>query len=217
MQQVAQGFGLGPEQMQKIVEASLPAFAALMQRQMSDPQAMAQWMRLLSAGSAGSSPFGWPMAMPAATPDPAKAGAEAMGKLFGSPEVADAVTRQISATSGVGQAVMNAMMPTLAAMAVSAVAAANAKPGTDFTEFAKTLQPVTSKLPNPIGPNTPFDDTFGEFIRGFNRGRPEPQPEPELSEVEMMLNQMVDAGRQAQAVHQQAIEDILDRMMGRKT
>ncbi len=212
---LGQQYGLSPDQMQRTLEATLPAFAAVMQRQLSDPAAMANWAKMVSAMAPGGLPFGLPSA-PEPQSEMAKATSDAMGKLFGSPEVANAVAKQIAASSGVGQAVMNSMMPMMAAMMVSAITAANAKPGTDFNDLAKTLQPVTSKLPNPIGPNSPFDETIGEFIRGFNRGRPEPQPEPERSDVEVMLSQIVAAGKQAQAAHAQAIEDILDRMMGRK-
>ena len=49
---------------------------------------------------------------------------------------------------------------------------------------------MTAKVPNPIGPNTLFDETVGEFVRGYNRGRPKPHPEPPRSEFEQMLGVM---------------------------
>ncbi|MDR3495429.1 MAG: DUF937 domain-containing protein [Ancalomicrobiaceae bacterium] len=204
---LARQFALPPEAVKRAFDVAMPTLAATAQRQMSDPQALTNWIALMT-------PVPTRPASGAASADPARAGAEAIGQLFGSSEVADAVAGQVAATTGLGQAVTTAMMP-WAAVALAASLAAAANPGGDPHDLAKAIAPVTSKLSNPIGPNTPFDNTFGEFVRGYNRGRPPPQPEPPASELEQLLGTMVEAGRQAHATHIQAVEEILDRLMGR--
>lgn len=205
--QLARQFALPPDEIKRALDVALPTLAATLQRQLSDPKAMASFLALMTPAASRPS-----VSRPSA--DPARAGAEAIGKLFGSAEVADAVARQTAATTGLGQAVMTAMMP-WAAVALATGLAAASKPGGDPGDLAKAIEPMTAKVPNPIGPNTLFDETVGEFIRGYNRGRPQPQPEPPRSELEQMLGVLVETGRQAQAAHIQAVEEILDRLMGR--
>jgi len=196
-------FDLTPEQSARAVEAMLPMIAALLQRQLSDPAAAAQWMSFLSA-------------MPATKIRPNETATKAAATLFGSTDIADAVATQISATSGVGQAVAKSMLPWVTAMMVGGLAAANAKPGSDLGKVtANAMKPVLATIPNPVGPASFADDTIGEFVRGYNRGRPEQKPEPDLSEAEKILQQMVDAGHKAHAAQAEAFDKMLDGWFGR--
>jgi hypothetical protein len=196
-------FDLTPEQSAKLMETMLPMIAAILQRQLSDPQAAANWVKFMSA-------------MPNVKIAPNAAATKAAAKLFGSSEIADAVAEQVSATSGVGQAVAKAMLPWATAMMVGGLAAANAKPGSDLSEITSAMTPVLATIPNPIGPKSFADETIGEFVRGYLRGRPEPTPEPEKTEAEKMLQQMVDIGRTAHAAQLDAFDAMLDGWFGRK-
>jgi len=200
-------FELTPEQTVRATEAMLPMIAALLQRQLSDPQALAKWGNYLAA-------------MPTMPLPPNEAATQATAKLLGSPEIADALAGQISASAGVGQAVAKAMLPWATALMVGAATAASTKPGTDVGTIADSvtgaMKPVLATIPNPIGPNSFVDDTFGEFVRGYNRGRPVVPPEPDLSEAEKLLQQMVDQSREAQAAQIEAFEAMLDGWFGRK-
>lgn len=199
----ASAFDVTPDQSKKAVEAMLPMIAAILQRQMSDPQAAANWVSFLAS-------------MPQAKIQPSDAATKAAAQLFGSTEIADAVADQISASSGVTQAVSKAMLPWVAAMMVGGLAAAKAKPGEELDDMTGAMKPMLANIPNPMGPKSFADDTFGEFVRGYNRGRPAPQPEPELTDAEKMLQQIVDVGRQAQAAQAEAFETLLDGWFGRK-
>jgi hypothetical protein len=201
--QFAKAFDLTPEQSARAVEAMLPVIVAMLQRQMSDPKAAASWLKLMAV-------------MPQQKTVIPAAATEAMARLTGSPEIADAIAEQISASSGVGQAVARAMLPWATAIMVGGLAAANARPGTGITQASDAMKPVLATIPNPVGPKSFADDTFGAFVRGYVRGRPEQAPEPELTEAEKLLQQMLDAGRQAQAAQMQAIESLLDGWTGKK-
>jgi hypothetical protein len=196
-------FDLTPEQSARALEVMLPMIAAVLQRQLSNPAAAANWLSFLAA-------------MPKTNVQPNEAATSAAAKLFGSPEIADAVADQISATSGVGQAVAKAMLPWVSAMMIGGLAAANAKPGSDLGKVTTdAMKPVLATIPNPIGPKSFADDTIGEFVRGYNRGRPDPAHEPDLSEAEKILQRMVDASHKAQAAQAQAFDAMLDGWFGR--
>lgn len=194
-------FNLNPKQSTAAMETMMPLIAAAFQRQLADPHAAAQWLELAKA-------------MPAVKVKPTEAQSAAAAKLLGSREVADAVADQIAAASGVGQAVAKAMLPWATALMVGSVAAVSAKPGNEFEQIAEAMKPVLATIPNPIGPRSFADDTFGAFVRGFNRGRPETPPEPELTEAEKLLASMVEAGRQAHAAQSEAFDSFLDTWFG---
>ncbi len=202
MQPFSSPFNLTPEQSARAVETMLPMIAAFLQRQLSDPEAAAKWVTFLSA-------------MPSVKIEPNAVATKAAAKLFGSTEIADAFAQQISATSGVGQAVAKAMLPWVTAMMVGWLAAASAKPGSDLDELTSKMRPVLATIPNPVGPKSLADETIGEFVRGYMRGRPEPEPEPDLNEAEKMLQQFVKVGRQAHAAQIEAFDAMLDGWFGR--
>jgi hypothetical protein len=198
---VLRQFNLNPQQSTAAMETMMPLIAAAFQRQLADPHAAAQWLELAKA-------------MPAVKVKPTDAQMTAAAKLLGSREVADALADQIAASSGIGQAVAKAMLPWATALMVGSVAAASAKPGNEFEEIAEAMKPVLATIPNPIGPKSFADDTFGAFVRGFNRGRPETPPEPELTDAEKLLASMVEAGRQAHAAQTEAFDSFLDNWFG---
>ncbi len=197
-------FDLSPEQSALVAETMLPMIAQVLQRQLSDPRTAAKWVQFLAS-------------MPVARIEPSDAAVKAAAKLFGSQEIADALAKQVSAASGVTQAVTKAMVPWVAAMMVGGLAAAGAKPGAEVEDMTEAMQPVLATIPNPMGPKSIADETIGEFVRGYNRGRPEVPPEPDLTEAERLLAQMVEAGRKAQAAQTEAFDAMLDTWFGRKS
>ncbi len=256
LDRLARQFSLTPDQATQAVQAMMPAFAAALQKQMTDPNA---WTAL----------FGL-MAQRAAVPDAMSAfapgnplGQEAIDRLFGSPDVAKAVAAQIAGMTGLGPDALAGMMPGVAATLMSglgqamqgnpmagAMAAwaspggaaqhpfaammktltdAGAAPQAAFTQAlqhmirsmprptgeTETFEAMLKRVPNPAGPASAFDDTIGEFVRGFNRGRPEPKTAPE-QDLADMFGQMFQAGANAQAGQVQAFGEMLDRMWKKK-
>lgn len=86
------------------------------------------------------------------------------------------------------------------------------------TGETETFEEMLKRAPNPTGPQSAFDETFGAFIRGFNRGRPEAEPESEtpFDEFGKMVGQMFQAGQTAQAAQVHAFETILDQFWGKR-
>src|SRR5687767_5733598 len=115
---LAPHYGLSEDQMEKAVEAFLPAFSAGLKRSTADPFGLLEFMRRLAT----------PEYMRAyLNPESARTAARAPGEdaltlLFGSPEAARAVAGQASAFTGLAQETMNALMPALAAMTFGGLA-----------------------------------------------------------------------------------------------
>ncbi len=223
--ETAAAFGLGPDQVRGATAALGPAIDAALKRRAADPRALAEIM-------------GWVKPKPdlaAAMP-----GGEALGKLFGSRELTQAIVDQISRTSGVDKRSLEIMLPIASeAVMVSFAETLKSHPLTEglATLFqpkprpAPTLDEIltdnfgaeTSRLvadtlkntPNPIGPSTFFGEVLGEFVRGFNNGGPpideEIAPEDQVPQPREMVDRLFEAGRDAQAEQARALEALFDR------
>lgn len=269
MLNLARRFGLSPDQSRAAVEAMMPAFAAAMQRQMTDPQALASLFALMT-GQPQPPRNPYLDAMAAFSPDAVEAGNAALKAIFGSNEVTRAVADQAAAMSGIGQGVLQAMMPVVAAMLMGGLAESMSKtpvgemlagffaasrPQSGYGAFGdmmgrfvregaekgpaafadmmrqmaaamprptggtETVEEFLRRAPNPAGPNSLFDEAFGAFVRGFNRGRPEPEKRPEPGpgdDFGAFVGQMFQAGQNVQANQMQAFEQIFDRFWGKR-
>ncbi|KQS84359.1 hypothetical protein ASG32_20610 [Methylobacterium sp. Leaf361] len=104
LQAMGQPFGLTTEQTARAFEALMPALTLGLQRSVGlDPTGFARM-------------FG----LEAAKPAPAQ-GFEALGQMFGSAQLMQAVLRQASATSGVGAQVLRQMLPMMAGAVVASI------------------------------------------------------------------------------------------------
>ncbi|SDA15895.1 hypothetical protein SAMN02799622_01434 [Methylobacterium sp. UNC378MF] len=104
LQAMGQPFGLTAEQTARAFEALMPALTLGLQRSVGmDPTGFARM-------------FG----LEAAKPAPAQ-GFEALGQMFGSAQLMQAVLRQASATSGVGAQVLRQMLPMMAGAVVASI------------------------------------------------------------------------------------------------
>ncbi|MEJ1157707.1 DUF937 domain-containing protein [Prosthecomicrobium sp. N25] len=116
-------YGLSPDQTRAAVEAMMPAFAAAMQRQLTDPAAFQAFLAAM-AGQAGTPRNPYLDAMAAFSPESQKAGADALTAIFGSNEVTRAVAAQVAAMSGIGPNVLQSMMPVVASMLMGGMGSA---------------------------------------------------------------------------------------------
>ncbi len=128
---LAAQFGLSEEQVGKAMEAFLPAFSAGLKKSTADPLGLMEFLRRLAV----------PDYMEAYR-QPAKffgggrgKGDDALGFLFGSPEMAEAVARQASAFTGLAQEKLAELMPAMAAMMFGGLA-----------EQARTANPVLDAM-----------------------------------------------------------------------
>ncbi|KAA0123210.1 hypothetical protein CIW48_13930 [Methylobacterium sp. P1-11] len=104
LQAMGQPFGLSAEQTARAFEALMPALTLGLQRSVGmDPTGFARMFGLEAAKPA--SPQGF----------------EALGQMFGSAQLMQAVLRQASATSGVGAQVLRQMLPMMAGAVVASI------------------------------------------------------------------------------------------------
>ena len=101
---LARQFGLSQDQAQRAFAALMPAFALGLQRNAATPNAFSNLMQMMGSG------------MPA---EAQAQGKEALGQLFGPPELTRQVAEQASHWSGVSAQVLQQMMPIFAAALVA--------------------------------------------------------------------------------------------------
>lgn len=105
MQAMAQQFGLSPEQTARALEALMPALTLGIQRGAGlDPTGFARM-------------FGMPDLARSAAPQ----GLDALGQMFGSAQLMQAVLQQASNASGVGSQVLRQMLPMMAGAVVASI------------------------------------------------------------------------------------------------
>jgi hypothetical protein len=113
MELLARQFNLSQEQAQHAVEALLPAFSQGLKRNASDPYGLGTFMTALASGNHAQY-----------FDDPSKAfsqqgrteGNDVLGQLFGSKDLSRAVAAQAAQATGIGQQVLQQMLPVIASM-----------------------------------------------------------------------------------------------------
>ena len=111
---LAQQFGIGTEQAQKAVEAVLPAISMGLQQQ---AQTMEGWQNILSSLSQAKGSEQFFDSDGDGIPDNLEnQGQNALGAMFGGPEVAQAVASQAAQFAGLPGTIMQQMLPTIATM-----------------------------------------------------------------------------------------------------
>lgn len=112
MQNLARAYGLSPNQAQSAVEALLPAFTLGLQRQMTAPDLMTNFARMMAGGQRVA---GFYDANGDGIPDEVpNQGNDLLGQLFGTKEVSRQIAAQASAMTGIGTEVLKAMLPVIA-------------------------------------------------------------------------------------------------------
>ncbi|MFG1478132.1 DUF937 domain-containing protein [Xanthobacter sp. V4C-4] len=178
MENLARVYGLSTQQAQAVAEALMPAFADGFRHITQSPEAMASLMALMVNGPYGAY-YGQPASYtapyappPAAAPPPPQpnlnqVGVDALNAVFGSNEVSRAVANHAAATTGLGVAVVQQMLPTFASLFVGGLAKSLAASGALQTMTAAMLsrlpigQPATR--PAPISSGNPWIDAFLAF------------------------------------------------------
>lgn len=110
---LARQYGLTEEQVRQAVEAFTPAFSTALQRNTADPMGFFHFMQALASGQHAQF---YRSAEEAAAPAGQREGEAILDQLFGSRELSRAVADQVSAATGLAEAVIKQMMPALSAM-----------------------------------------------------------------------------------------------------
>ena len=109
---LARQFNLTQQQTELALEALLPAFSQGLKRNTSDPYGIAGFMTALASGQHGQY---FDNASRAFSPDGMADGNGILGHLFGSKDLSRAVASQAAQATGIGQNVLQQMMPAIAA------------------------------------------------------------------------------------------------------
>jgi len=113
MEMLARQFGLSQQQTQAAVEALLPAFSQGLKRNTADPYGIGAFMTAMATGQHAKY---FEDAQNAFSPQGMAEGNGILGHLFGSKDLSRAVASQAAQATGVGQQVLQQMLPVIASM-----------------------------------------------------------------------------------------------------
>lgn len=215
LQAMGQPFGLTTEQTARAFEALMPALTLGLQRSVGlDPAGFARM-------------FG----LEAAKPAPAQ-GFEALGQMFGSAQLMQAVLRQASATSGVGAQVLRQMLPMMAGAVVASIvhmllnppavsepaqpqqAAAAFPVNQAWIEMMKAFMPA-AEGPRPQAPPSARPGSRGTRTEARPAGarsagaRPAGGPDTQTAGQDL-LQQMLQTGAEVQQQNVRAMQGLFD-------
>ncbi|MBP1181847.1 DUF937 domain-containing protein [Methylobacterium sp. PvR107] len=196
LQAMAQQFGLTNEQTARAFEALMPALTLGLQRSVGmDPTSFTRM-------------FGMPGAARPAAPQ----GLDALGQMFGSAQLMQAVLRQASATSGVGAQVLRQMLPMMAGAVVASIVHVMLN-----QPQAEPAQARPSAPPPPVP--FPFGPAWTEMAKAFlpaAEPAPAPKPAPKPPEATMgeagsdMIHQMLRTGAEVQGNNIRAMQELFE-------
>ena len=116
---IGRQFGLDYEQTRAALDALVPVVAAGMRRTVQSPEGLQEVLRqVLTGGYGGSLDDDRAVSFERAKP----AGDEVLGQIFGDKQVSREVAQQLSATSGVGAAILRKLLPIVATMVLGTLA-----------------------------------------------------------------------------------------------
>jgi len=119
MEALARQFNLSQQQTQSAVEALLPAFSQGLKRNTADPYGIGAFMQAIASGNHAGY---FEDAAKAFAPQGVDEGNGILGHLFGSKDVSRAVAAQAAQATGVGQQVLQQMLPVIASMVMGGLA-----------------------------------------------------------------------------------------------
>ena len=156
MDAMARQFGLTQDQAQRATEALLPAFMLGLQRSAGIPNAFANLMGSMTPG----------------TSQPQAAGSQALGQLFGPPELTRQIAEQAAHWSGVSAQVMQQMMPIVAGAVIGGL-----------SKFSEVMRDQAASPPAPAGnaaatPYAAWAEMMRTMLGGSGAAAPTPQAEP---------------------------------------
>jgi hypothetical protein len=161
---LARQFNLTQQQTELALEALLPAFSQGLKRNTSDPYGIAGFMTALASGQHGQY---FDNASRAFSPDGMADGNGILGHLFGSKDLSRAVASQAAQATGIGQNVLQQMLPAIAAMLMGGL----------FKQSTNQLQAGSFGASNPLG------EIIEQMMRqgGGGGATPRQQPQPQAA------------------------------------
>lgn len=186
LNQMARQFGLSQQQTQAAMEALLPAFSQGLKRNAATPTDLGSFLTALSSGQHAQY---FDNAANAFSPQGMQDGNGILGHLFGSKDLSRAVAAQASQATGIGQTILQQMLPVLASMIMGGLFKQSTGQTQQAAPSGNPLQSIIEQMmrqgglgqaqQQPQGGQTPFDNPFGKMLEGmFGGGQAQPQAQP---------------------------------------
>jgi hypothetical protein len=231
----AKQFNLAQEQVSDAMAALMPPFSAGFKRKAANPYDLSDLMSTVFSGAYGR--YFEDMGK-AFTPQGKADGNAVLEKLFGSKEVSRAIAAQVEQFTGIGQEIIQKMMPAMAGTLMGGffkqftgqmgMPFANQFPAGDaFGPALETMQKqwmtamgFEKAAPKPDAASNPADNPFAQAMRAmWGLEKPEqPQPSPTAPgaapSYAELVNQMFDSGVEAQKGYQKNLETMFESHFG---
>ena len=188
MEMLSRQFGLSQQQTQAAVEALLPAFSQGLKRNASDPYGIGAFMSALSTGQHAKY---FEDAQNAFSPQGVQEGNGILNNLFGSKDLSRAVAQQAAQVTGIGQNVLQQMLPVIASMIMGGLFKQStgqmqaAQQAAGFGGSGNPLGEIIEQMMKQAGGGqqqapqsaNPMDNPFGKVLQDmFGGGAAQPQP-----------------------------------------
>jgi hypothetical protein len=230
----AKQFNLAQEQVSEAMAALMPAFSSGFKRKAANPYDLSDLMSTVFSGAYGK--YFEDMGK-AFTPQGTADGNAVLEKLFGSKEVSRAIAAQVEQFTGIGQEIIQKMMPVMAGTlmggffkqftAQMGAPFANQFPtGDAFGPALETMQKqwmtamgFEKAVPKPDVASNPADNPFAQAMRAmWGLEKPEqPQPSATAPSYADLVNRMFDSGIEANKGYQKNLETMFDSFLGAGT
>ncbi|MBX3584732.1 MAG: DUF937 domain-containing protein [Rhizobiaceae bacterium] len=184
MDALARQFGLSQQQTQAAVEALLPAFSQGLKRNASDPYGVGAFLNAIANGNHAQY---FQDVQNAFSPQGMADGNGILGHLFGSKDLSRAVAAQAAQATGIGQNVLQQMLPAIAAMIMGGLfkqSTGQINPG----QFGQTRQAAGFG-----GSGNPLQEIIEQMMRqGGIPGQQQPRQAPQQPQAQQPQGQPVD-------------------------
>jgi hypothetical protein len=206
---LARQFNLSQEQARAAVEALLPAFSQGLKRNTADPYGLGAFMNAMASGNHAGY---FEDAARAFAPQGVDEGNGILGHLFGSKEVSRAVAAQAAQATGLGQQLLQQMLPVIAAMVMGGLAKQTIPTGQPAGQ--PTGQPggqATGAQAGTAGADNPFGQLLEQIMKqaGAMTGAPQ-APAGGASPWGKILEQMLGGARQTDTARPNATDPRAD-------
>ncbi|MBX9576770.1 MAG: DUF937 domain-containing protein [Caulobacteraceae bacterium] len=192
--QFAAQFGMAPQQVKTAMDALLPAFSLGLNRATQSPADMANLFGLFTTGTNYAQMFEQPLQ---AGQTMMAAGQQALTRIFGTPELTQAIAQQTALATGMQQEAMRQVMPMMASLLMGGLmkgAMSGQNPlGEMMTAMITRMMP-----PQATAAADPMGGMMGMFTNFFG---PAATPKPAAMPAMPGLEQMMEIARQMQAAN----------------
>lgn len=199
MDALSRQFGLNQQQTQAAIDALMPAFSQGLKRNASDPYGVGSFLQAMASGQHAKY---FDDASRAFSPQGVDEGNGILGHLFGSKDLSRAVAAQAAQATGIGQNVLQQMLPVIASMIMGGLfkqstgqmqAASGMGGNNPLGEIIEQMMRQSGgmmgggqpqqRAPQPSQAPDPLDNPFGQILKdmfGGGQAQPAPrQPQPQ--------------------------------------